>query len=95
MKNKVFKYVRNNDEGDGSIFEGAFQLPDDGCPDSDQFLRVRVVTHEFDPSDIVLDVVTKRSERRVVRAESREIEGIAAMLYGTARIEVVKTIQPV
>ena len=94
MKNKVFEYMRDNDDDDGGVFEAKFQLPDDGCPNSEQFLRVRVTTHRDDPTEIELHCVSQHSERSVAAAETTDLDAVARMLYGTARLQTVKYIQP-
>ena len=94
MKNKVFEYVRDNDADDGSVFEGKFQLPDDGCPGSEQFLRIRVITHRDDPTEIELHCVSQHSERSIVTDETTDIDAVARLLYGSARIQTIRYIQP-
>ena len=97
----VFKYVGDNkpstlNPSDGSVFEATFELPDDGTPDSARQLRVRVVTHEDKPSDVILDIVLPklRKEKRVGSFESMDNDRIADLLYPVAQCVTRTHIEP-
>ena len=96
-----FKYIRDTDDGDGSIYQAKFQLADDGCPNSLQYLVVTVTTSYDDPANqptgITLDVLNSGSgkTRRIVYAESGELANIACMLYGAARLVTKQSIEPI
>ena len=89
-----FKYSKDNEDKDGSIFELRTQLEDDGCPDSERFLRIQVITHDLRPSTVILDIVGKNKMRRIGFFETGDIAGIADLLYGAAKIVTVQTIEP-
>ena len=97
MAEKVFKFIGSNAENDGDRYEATFQLPDDGCPDSEQFLKVSVVTHEFDSPEIILEVLTSNGKkvRRLCAVETDNIEALSCLLYGTARLRIIQVLDPV
>ena len=88
MKEKLFKFVRNNDEDDGCVFEGLFKLPDDGCPGSEQFLRIMVVTRENKPVDVTLYRLsgTQKKETYIGCFETDNMREVSCLLYPTVRL---------
>jgi len=91
-----FSYVRDNDAEDGGIYEALFPLLDDGTPDSAQHLLVRVVTHEGNPLDVTLEVLSmNKTKRRTLGAlETRNMEAASCLLYGAARLVTRKVFEP-
>ena len=90
-----FKYIRS--EEDHSIYLAKFPLAYDQTPNGEQYLLITVKVYDdsSEPIGITLDVLTCSGKvRRVVYADSGEIESIAEMLYGTARLVTRKTIEP-
>jgi len=91
----AFKYVRDNDsspnglddESDGCVFEGLFELPNDGCPDSDRFLRIKVITHMDDLSEVQLDIMmpSANSETYIGSFQTKNDKGLEDLLYPVAK----------
>jgi hypothetical protein len=96
----AFKYVGDNASGNGSIFEAGVRLPDDGTPGGEQMLRIRIETCEGENPSLSLDVVSSYKQlenaqrvRRILDGEV-DIDKAANLLYGAARLEIIKVIRP-
>lgn len=92
-----FKYIRENDDQDGNLFQASFPLPDDGVPGSEQFLKISVSTHDHSPTDVVLEVVASNGMRcwRLGYFETTDMDTLSRLLYGGARLVTTKTLVPV
>jgi len=98
-----FKYVKDSrdfcDNIDGSVYEAQFQIADDGCPGSEQFLRVTVTTHDEGEQEIKLAVVSNANPDKIrslgtCHVEPHNLDNLGCLLYGAAHVVTKKTIQP-
>ena len=94
-----FKYIKDTEECDGSIFQAKFELANDGCPNSEQYLLITVTAYNDSakqPTDITLDVLSQATgkTKRIAYAGSGELANIASMLYGAARLVTRQSIEP-
>ena len=91
---KVFNYVKTDEDGKG-MYEASFQLPDDGCPNSEQFLRVRVFVPLHGSPEINLDLMTSGGEKRTpLGFTTASIDAVGRLLYKSARLVTKKSIEP-
>lgn len=92
-----FKYVGSNGDDDGgSFFEAYFRLPDDGIPDSQQELFVKVVTHGEEDPEITFGVFTSNRKNFHHLATGRPNKGaVSRLLYGAARTKTITIIEPI
>lgn len=105
MKEKgPFKYMGAMSEdglgtGEVSVYQADFSLPDDGCPDSQQALRVKVIIEDDEKasSEIRLSVMSSNGakETSLGSFSTMGFEGLSRLLYGVARVVTVKKIEPV
>lgn len=81
-----FKYVGTNDDGN-DVYELCVQLPDDGFPDSQQHLVIRVHIWQDDPADVILEILSsnKTKKWRLASTQTGEKEALARLLYPVAR----------
>ena len=84
---KLFRYVRDNEENDGAIYKAEIQLPDDGTPGSEQCLVITVNTHTDNDCEVHLAVHSGRGVTAVCSTTNLvNLKGVAAMLYGAAKL---------
>lgn len=84
---------------DTEVYEILTQLADDGTPNSDRFLRVRVLVHDNVASEVVLDLLEEYKplpsrETPIGRFSCNNQQLLANLLYPTARLETVTTLVP-
>mgnify|MGYP000167599358 FL=1 len=89
-----FKHIMDNEEKDGSLYEARFQLADDGSPGSEQFFKVSVVTHQEEDCEISIALSRRSGTVTIGGFRTKDIETIARLLYGAARIVTTRVIQP-
>lgn len=98
-----FFFVRGNEESGGSIYEAKFQLPDDGMPDSEQYLFVTVEVNAPGSDNLIgvrLEVGSKWMETkgkrvRIGEFSTGDVDAVGRLLYGAARVVTSKSIIPV
>lgn len=90
-----FKYTGTNDEGN-DIYKLCVQLPDDGTPDSQQHLIIKVVIKQDEPADLILDVLSSNTSRkwRLAATTTGQKDALARLLYPVARIVTKIEIEP-
>lgn len=82
-----FKYLRDNDDKDGDIFEASFPLGTDDCPGTINNLCVRVITHESEHTEIVLSVASHAKTRPLAAARAESLQAVENLLFPVAGIE--------
>lgn len=92
QKEAVFKYAGNVDESD--IYVAKFQLPDDGCPDSEQFLEVKVEVSSDNGVEVILHVHSCGRRIFLTSGPVRDMGVVSRLLYGTARVVTKSYIEP-
>lgn len=89
-----FKHQGFNEELQDDVFEALFQLPDDGCPDSEQFLRVQVET-SGSHACMHLWARSRSGDYEIGDIESVPLSAVTRLLYGAARVRTVRVIEPI
>lgn len=95
-KEREFIY-KGKDEHDCNVYVAYLQLPDDGVVDSEQFLEIKVRTHEEEKPEIQLAVLYNNRKKRyeLLSVEVGNMAALSMLLYGTARMITKQFMVPV
>jgi len=95
MEKTGFSYKKTTDD-EWDVFSADFQLPDDGCPHSEQFLRVEVSTKQGERSEVALFVLSSGGDNVFPLGEfdTDKTDALVRLLYGGARLVTIKQFVP-
>ena len=90
--------LRNYDD-DTDIYEAKFPIADDGCPESEQWLRMRVFIEPSRIPLVELVMITQTgenvfNERHLGSFETERMSALACLLYGAAHLRTKQYIEP-
>lgn len=95
MNQKVFEYKGEYEGVD--VYLAKFQLPDDGCPESEQFLQVTVEVNHDCGIEVILHVLGSNGATKhfLTSGPVSGMEAVSRLLYKSARLVTRQFIEPV